>query len=129
MLILPVKEGKKLLIIETFALKAGGLETLKQSIGANDELTVWMDAKNDSLLRESGGGMRPIVTLLQKGSTELIGENAYNRELQSNSIIGWWVIALALSMVPYFFIRSPRIHPAWVFMAILAAMTVWLLVR
>jgi hypothetical protein len=128
-LILPVKEGKKILIIESFALKAGGMENLKTSIQANDELTVWMDQKNDSLLRESGGGMRPVVTLLQKGPEFLISEDAYNRELRSNSMIGWWVIAMALSMVPYFFIQSPRIPPAWVFLGVLTAMIVWLLVQ
>lgn len=129
LLILPVKEGKKLLVIENFALKAGGLENLQQSIEPNDELTVWMDAKNDSLLRESDGGMRPAVTLLQKGNTELIAETAYNRELGRNSHIGWWVIVMALSMVPYFFIQSPRIQPAWVFLGLLAAMIVWLLLQ
>lgn len=128
-LILPVKEGKKLLIIETFALKAGGMESLQQSIQANDELTVWMNAKNDSMLRESGGGMRPEVTLLEKGAIVLISEPAYNRELQRNSNIGWWVIALALSMVPYFFIQSPRVQPAWVFLGVLAAMIVWLVLQ
>jgi hypothetical protein len=128
-LILPVKEGKKLLIIESFALKAGGMESLLHAIQANDELTVWMDAKNDSMLRESGGGMRPVVALLQKGGTALISESAYNRELQRNSMIGWWVIAMALSMVPYFFIQSPRIQPAWVFLSVLAAMIFWLLLQ
>jgi hypothetical protein len=128
-LILPVKEGKKTLIIESFALDAGGMENLKTTIEANDELTVWMDPKNDSLLREGGGGMRPKVTLLQKGPEFLISEDAYNRELVSNSMIGWWVIAMALSMVPYFFIQSPRIPPVWVFLGVLAAMIVWLLIQ
>jgi hypothetical protein len=37
------------------------------------------------------------------------------------------VLALGLSMVPYFFISRPRVHPGWVFAGVLLAMLTWLL--
>ncbi|MCU0394640.1 MAG: hypothetical protein MUF29_01925 [Chitinophagaceae bacterium] len=127
MLILPIQEGRKMLLIENFALKAGGLQTLQEAIKPGDELVVLVQPKSDSMLLDRDGGMRVPITLLYKGQQALISEAAYNTQLARNSTIGWWVIALALSMVPYFFIANPRIHPAWVFTGVLAAMVLWLI--
>jgi hypothetical protein len=86
-----------------------------------------VDAENEILLQKKNGGRRVKITLLHGNGQPLISEEAYNSALGNNSRAGWWVIAMALSMVPYFFIANPRIHPGWVLTLLITGMIAWLL--
>jgi hypothetical protein len=127
MILVPIEQDKKILVIEDFALKAGGMDHLLKNIRKDDVLTIWLDDQNAALLQEKDGGNRVKVSMLSKGNESLVSEQQYNKALGNNGQMGWWVLALGLSMVPYFFISNPRINPGWVFMAILAAMIAWLI--
>jgi hypothetical protein len=127
LIILPIAEGGKLLLVESFALKAANQPLLLSSLKKGDRIDVWVDAENEILLQKKNGGRRVKITLLHGNGQPLISEEAYNSALGNNSRAGWWVIAMALSMVPYFFIANPRIHPGWVLTLLITGMIAWLL--
>ena len=127
LVLIPVEENSKLLVAENFALKAVGADSIQRSLQPGDKIEVWLDEVNAGHFANRGGGGRVQISLLSKGNTNLIDEAGYNRELGNNGQMGWWVIALGLSMIPYYFISRPRIHPGWVFTIIVAAMLGWLI--
>lgn len=126
LVLIPVEENSKLLVVENFALKAIGADSLIRSLQTGDKITVWLDDVNAGHFANRGGGGRVQISLLSKTNTYIIDDAGYNRALGNNGQMGWWVIALGLSMVPYYFISRPRIHPGWVFTIIVAAMLTWL---
>lgn len=126
LVLIPVEENSKLLVVENFALKAIGADSLIRSLQTGDKITVWLDDVNAGHFANRGGGGRVQISLLSKTNTYIIDDAGYNRALGNNGQMGWWDIALGLSMVPYYFIGRPRIHPGWVFTLIVAAMLTWL---
>lgn len=127
LVLIPVEEKSKLLVVEHFALKAIGADSIMSSLQPGDQITVWLDEVNAGHFANRSGGGRVQLSLLSKGNTAIIDEAGYNRAIGNNGQMGWWVIALGLSMIPYYFISRPRIHPGWVFTVIVAAMLAWLI--
>lgn len=125
--LIPVQENSKLLVVDNFALQSIGADSLINSLQPGDSISVWLDASNTERFNNTGGGRRVQISLLAKGPKSIISESGYNKTIGNNSQMGWWVMALGLSMIPYYFISRPRIHPGWTFTAVLAAMLAWLL--
>jgi hypothetical protein len=65
------------------------------------------------------------IVLISKNGTPIISADAYNKVLGVSSSVGWWILALAASMIPYFFISQPKISPVYTFLLVLAAIIVW----
>jgi hypothetical protein len=125
LIIIPVAEGKKSLMVQYQALAAVSKEAIVENIRKGDTLEVWMNEKNAALFSSAGSGGMAEIVLIEKNGSSIISAEAYNKVLGMSSSVGWWILALAASMLPYFFIPKPRVSPVYTFLLVLAAIVTW----
>jgi hypothetical protein len=127
MVVIPVAEGKKLLRVQYLSLAAAPMAMIIENINPGDSLEVWMDEKNASLFAASGSGGMAEVLLINKNSTPIISVDAYNKVMGVSGSVGWGILLLAASMIPYFFISRPKFSPVYTFLLVLAGLIAWFL--
>lgn len=125
MILIPVVEGKKLLIVQYQALAATSGKTIIEKIHTGDSIDVWMDNKNAELFQSRGNGGMSEIVLLSRSGTPIISEASYNKVLGTGGTVGWGLLLLSASMIPYFFINNPKISPLYTFLLVLAALIAW----
>jgi hypothetical protein len=123
--IIPVMERKKILRVQYQALAAISIAEIIAKIEKGDTLEIWMDEKNATLFASTGSGGMAEIVLISKNGTPIISDIAYNKVLGGSGAVGWWLLVLAASMVPYFFIYNPKFSPVFTFLIIIAAMICW----
>jgi len=128
LIIIPVAEGKKLLRVQYQALASVSKEIIIEKIGKGDTLEVWMDAKNATLFSSTGSGGMAEIVLISKNGTPIISADTYNKVLGVGGSVGWGILALASSMIPYFFISRPKFSPVYTFLIMLAALICWFVI-
>lgn len=127
LLLIPLQQKGLLAMPDEFALVTAGPQRLLAGIQPGDTLQLGLAAADAAIFDGAENGPHLRFQTLQVNRQSIISLADYNRTLGGNSQIGWWVLALGLSMLPYFFISRPRVHPGWVFAGVLLAMLVWLL--
>lgn len=127
LLLIPLQQKGLLAMPDEFALVTAGPQRLLTSVQPGDTLQLGLAAPDAAIFDGDANGPHLRFQTLQVNRQSIISLADYNRTLGGNSKIGWWVLALGLSMLPYFFISRPRVHPGWVFAGVLLAMLVWLL--
>jgi hypothetical protein len=127
LLLIPLEQKGLLAMPDEFALATAGPQRLLASVQPGDTLQLGLAAPDAAIFDGNANGLHLRFQTLQVNGQAIIALADYNRTLAGNSQMGWWVLALGLSMVPYFFISRPRVHPGWVFAGVLLAMLTWLL--
>lgn len=127
MVLIPVAEGKKLLRVQYFSLAATPMETIIEKINPGDSLEVWMDEKNAALFLAKGSGGMAEIVLVSKNNTPVISADAYNKVMGGSGSVGWGILLLAASMIPYFFIARPKFSPVYTFLLVMAGLIGWFL--
>jgi hypothetical protein len=125
--VIPVAEGKKLLRVQYLSLAAAPMETIIEKIDRGDSLQVWMDEKNATLFAATGSGGMAEILLISKNSSPIISVDAYNKVMGVSGSVGWGILLLAASMIPYFFIARPKFSPVYTFLLVLAGLIGWFL--
>ncbi len=118
-IIIPTTHQGKMFHLRNFALEAAKRNDVLPSLLRGNTITLYLDSTSFHQFQDPAKNAAIPATIIRHGDHWIISAEDYNKAQHQNSQAGWWFIALSLVFVPYFFIRNPRIHPAWVLIAAL----------
>jgi membrane protein implicated in regulation of membrane protease activity len=127
--VLPVANGRFDLKASDAAWKAAKQEGKIKLLAAGDTLQVYADEENSSRIKNIGRFNYAFVKLVYRHGEGIISEQAYNRATSSSGQTGWWLLALALALVPYFFVQNPKLPAKWVMAAFVIAFIIWVILK